>query len=75
MDEQRKYEVIKRLVDENGNKDRAALTLGITKRHVNRLIRKYKENGREAFRQKGLYISALRTAFSPNKGKRAYIAP
>ena len=50
MDEQRKYEVIKRLVDDNGSKDRAALTLGITKRQVNRLIKKYKENGKEAFR-------------------------
>ena len=50
MDEQRKYEVIKRLVDDNGNKDRAALALGITKRQVNRLIKKYKENGKEAFR-------------------------
>lgn len=50
MDEQRKYEVIKKLVEENGNKDRAALTLDITKRHVNRLIRKYKKNGKEAFR-------------------------
>lgn len=49
MDEQRKYDVIKRLVDENGNKDRAALTLGITKRHVNRLIKAYKENGKSAF--------------------------
>ena len=39
MDEQKKYDVIKRLVDENGNKDRAALTLGITKRQVYRLIK------------------------------------
>ena len=29
MDEQKKYEVIKKLVDTNGNKDRAAMTLGI----------------------------------------------
>lgn len=49
MDEQRKYEVIKQLVDDNGNKDRAALALGVTKRHVYRLIKKYKENGKEAF--------------------------
>ena len=49
MDEQKKYEVIKRLVDEGGNKDRAALTLGITKRHLNRLIRAYKEKGKAAF--------------------------
>ena len=50
MDEQRKYDVIKKLVEENGSKDRAALTLDITKRQVNRLIKKYRENGKEAFR-------------------------
>ena len=49
MDEQRKYEVIKKLVDEEGNKNRAALTLGISNRHVNRLIKAYKENGKAAF--------------------------
>ena len=49
MDEQKKYEVIKRLVDENGNKDRAALTLGITKRQVYRLIKVYHEKGKEGF--------------------------
>ena len=49
MNEQKKYEVIKRLVDEGGNKDRAALNLGITKRQVNRLIKAYKEKGKAAF--------------------------
>ena len=49
MDEQRKYEVIKKLVDKEGNKNRAALTLGISKRHVNRLIKAYKEKGKAAF--------------------------
>lgn len=51
LDEQKKYEVIKRLVDagDDGNKDRAALTLGITRRQVNRLIKAYKENGKAAF--------------------------
>ena len=49
MDEQKKYEVIKRLVDENGNKDRAALTLGITKRQVYRLIKVYREKGKAGF--------------------------
>ena len=49
MNEQKKCEVIKRLVDEGGNKDRAALTLGITKRHLNRLINAYKEKGKAAF--------------------------
>lgn len=49
MDEQKKYEVIKKLVDTNGNKDRAALTLGITRRQVNRLIIAYRERGKAAF--------------------------
>lgn len=49
MDEQKKYEVIKSLVDHGGNKDRAALTLGISKRQVNRLINAYKEKGKAAF--------------------------
>ncbi len=42
MDEQKKYEVIKKLVDSQGNKDRAAITLGITRRQVDRLIIAYK---------------------------------
>lgn len=49
MDGQRKYEVIKKLVDENGNKDRAAMTLNITRRHINRLIRAYLKRGKAAF--------------------------
>ena len=49
MDEMKKYEVIKKLVETDGNKDRAAMTLGITKRHVNRLIRAYREKGKDAF--------------------------
>ena len=49
MDEQKKYEVIKHLVDNGGNKERAAMTLGITKRQVNRLIKAYKEKGKSAF--------------------------
>ena len=49
MNEQKKYEVVKRLVDEGGNKNRAALSLGITRRHLNRLINAYKENGKAAF--------------------------
>lgn len=49
MDEQKKYEVIKKLVESDGNKDRVAMTLGITKRHVNRLIKAYKQRGKAAF--------------------------
>lgn len=49
MEEQKKYEVIKKLAEGKGNKDRAALTLGITKRQVNRLLKAYSERGKEAF--------------------------
>lgn len=49
MNEQLKYEVIKSLVDHNGNKKAAALKLGCTTRHINRLIQKYKQNGKAAF--------------------------
>ena len=47
MDEQKKYEVIKALADHpNGNKDRAALTLGCTKRHINRMLAGYRREGK-----------------------------
>ena len=49
MNEQQKYKVIKKLVDENGNKNRAAVTLGITRRQINRLIVAYKKHGKAAF--------------------------
>ena len=38
MDEEYKYKIIKKLVETNGNKQRAAIKLDITKRHINRLI-------------------------------------
>ena len=46
MKERNKYEVIKELVDHNGNKKHAALKLGLSVRQVNRLIKKYKEKGK-----------------------------
>ncbi len=46
MKELKKYEVIKELVDHNGNKKRAASKLGLTVRQINRLIIKYKEKGK-----------------------------
>lgn len=39
MKEQNKYEVIKELVDRNGNKKHAALKLGLSVRQINRLIK------------------------------------
>ncbi len=49
MNEQQKYEVIKKLVETNGNKKRAAVTLGCTVRTVNRLINRYKQKGKQGF--------------------------
>ena len=49
MNEDIKYLIIKKLVDTNGNKKRAAIKLGCTLRTVNRLILKYKIDGKAAF--------------------------
>ncbi len=49
MTENQKYEKIKKLVDTDGNKDRAAITIGYTKRHVYRMIAGYKTHGKEYF--------------------------
>ena len=49
MNEQEKYEVIKSLVDHDGNKKAAAVKLGCTVRTVNRLIQRYKEQGKAGF--------------------------
>lgn len=50
MDEQKKYDVIKGLVDHSGNsKERAALTLGCTVRHLNRMLAGYKTLGKDYF--------------------------
>lgn len=49
MNEQEKYKVIKELVEHNGNKNRASKKLGISRRQINRLIIKYKENGKSSF--------------------------
>lgn len=50
MDEQKKYEVIKGLADHpNPNKSRAALTLGCTVRHINRMLAGYRASGKEYF--------------------------
>ena len=47
--EQIKYEIIKNLVDNDGNKHRAAIKLGITIRQVNRLIQIYRTYGKAGF--------------------------
>lgn len=50
MDEQKKYQIIKGLTDHPGSsKERAALTLGCSLRHINRMLAGYKESGKEYF--------------------------
>lgn len=46
---EKKYEVIKELIDHNGNKNRANKKLGISRRQIDLLIIKYKENGKASF--------------------------
>ena len=47
--EDRKYQVIKKLVESNGNKLKAALKLQVTPHTIDRLILKYKQYGKEGF--------------------------
>ena len=42
MNENEKYEVIKKLHETDGNKKRAAIRLGYTTRHINRLLASYR---------------------------------
>ena len=49
MNEQEKNNVIKELVEHNGNKNRASMKLGISRRQIDRLIIKYKEKSKSAF--------------------------
>ena len=50
LKEQEKYQIIKKLVENNGNKERARIQLGLKSiRQINRLIAGYKEYGKEFF--------------------------
>ena len=49
MNEEKKYNVIKKLVETNGNKKRAAIELGVTVRQINRMIAGYNSFGKEFF--------------------------
>lgn len=49
MNEQYKYDIIKNLVDNNGNKNRAAQKLNCCSRTIDRLILTYKNKGKEGF--------------------------
>ncbi len=49
MNEEYKYKTIKSLVDNNGNKLNASVKLNCSLRHINRLIKRYKDEGKAAF--------------------------
>lgn len=50
LKENQKYQIIKKLVETNGNKERARIKLGLKSiRQINRLIAGYKEYGKEFF--------------------------
>ena len=63
MNEQAKYDIIKKLVDTNGNKKNAAIKLNCSMRTVNRLIFKYKKEGKQGFIHKNRGRKPV-TAFS-----------
>ena len=46
MNENEKYKTIKKLVETAGNKQRAAIQLNCTLRHINRMVNGYKEKGK-----------------------------
>ncbi len=65
MKENYKYEIIKKLVDTDGNKLRAAKKLKLSTRTINRLVKKYKERGKSAF-QHGNHGKMPATTLDPS---------
>ena len=49
MNEEYKYKIIKKLIETNGNKQRAAVKLKRSVRQINRMIAGYKEFGKDFF--------------------------
>lgn len=49
MDENQKYEIIKKLIENNGNKENASLRIGCSRRHINRMIQGYQTDGKSFF--------------------------
>jgi len=49
MNENEKYETIKKLVESSSNKQRAAIQLHCTVRHINRMVKGYREKGKSFF--------------------------
>ena len=49
MKAQEQYEIIKRLAEGHISKNYAAIKIGCTKRHINRLLKKYSLEGKAGF--------------------------
>lgn len=49
MNKEQKYQIIKKVVEGAKTKELASIKIGCTVRHVNRLILKYKKEGKAAF--------------------------
>ncbi|WFR59829.1 hypothetical protein QA584_12315 [Anaerocolumna sp. AGMB13025] len=49
MKAQEQYDIIKRLAEHHISKDYAAVKIGCTRRHINRLLIKYKTEGKAGF--------------------------
>lgn len=67
MNELQKYDIIKKLVDTNGNKKRAAKKLNCTIRTIDRLIKKYKLEGKSGFIHKNRRRQPAHTFTSEKK--------
>lgn len=69
MNELEKYNIIKNLVDNNGNKNAAAIKLNLSRRQIDRLIIKYQEKGKSSFvhgNRGRIPTKALDKSFSDN---------
>ena len=63
MNEQKKYEVIRKLVDTCGNKNRAAIDLECTRRTVGRFAKTYREREKAIDKVSKISDSGLGGAF------------
>lgn len=52
MNQNNRYEIIKKFVEVGGNKKRIALQLDCSQRHINRMIQGYRQQGKEYFSHK-----------------------
>ena len=61
LKENYKYQTIKKLVETNGNKERARIKLGLKNiRQIYRMIDGYKKYGKEFFSNEDAYANALK---------------